>query len=200
MKRSIVALLVGAALVAACGSSDDADSSGDTTVADTEPVDTEPVDTAAPVTDAVATTQATTTVPTTDAPVTTLAEPEATVAEGGDDAGMTADEQAAADAWSTVFDSTIEFVDKEAHLADAIALQPTLEAYTAAGSGFGGINLAPTSVVVDGDTAAVIYDVNFGENPAYTDQEGSIGLVDGVWVVDRAEFCAFMSSARVSCP
>lgn len=113
--------------------------------------------------------------------------------EGGDEAA------AAGDAWTTVFDSTVEFADKSAYLAESAALETTVAAYTAAGDGFGGIGLVPTNVEVDGDTAEITYDVNFGENPAYSDQTGTIALVDGVWTVSRDEFCAFMSSARVSC-
>ncbi|WP_040491966.1 hypothetical protein [Ilumatobacter nonamiensis] len=201
MKRSICSIAVAAVLLAACGSSDDAD----TTVGVTESA---PAETAPPATEAVVTTEETTT---TEAVETTTPEPESTEAvpesteseqEPSDASGadMAAEEQAAADAWSIVFDSTAEFADKETHLADAAALQATLEAYTEAGSGFGGISLVPTAVAIDGETAAITYDVNFGENPAYEDQAGSIGLVDGVWIVDRDEFCAFMSSARVSCP
>lgn len=115
--------------------------------------------------------------------------------EGGDDAAA-----AAGAAWALVFDSTATFDDKSAHLEDADALRATIDAYATAGSGFGGITLAPTDVVVTEPTATVTYDVNFGPNPAYTDQTGEISLVDGVWVVSRDEFCSFMASARVPCP
>ncbi|BAN04444.1 iron-siderophore ABC transporter substrate-binding protein [Ilumatobacter coccineus] len=107
---------------------------------------------------------------------------------------------AAGAAWATVFDSTVAFADKAPHLADAEALEETIEAYAAAGDGFDGISLVPTDVVIDGEAAEVTYDVNFGANPAYTDQIGSIELVDGVWTVSRDEFCSFMASARVGCP
>jgi iron complex transport system substrate-binding protein len=111
-----------------------------------------------------------------------------------------ADADAAAEAWSTVFDSTVAFDVKAPFLADASALQATVEAYEAAGEAVGGISLAPSAVIVDGGTAVVTYDVNFGPNPAYTGQEGTIDLIDGVWVVSRDAFCGFMSSARVACP
>ncbi|MFK7918191.1 MAG: ABC transporter substrate-binding protein [Ilumatobacter sp.] len=112
---------------------------------------------------------------------------------GGDESS------AASDAWSTVFDSTVPFDDKAAFLADAGSLAATVEAYTAAGNGFGGISLVPSDVVVEGDTAEITYDVNFGENPAYSNQTGTLQLVDGVWTVSRDEFCSFMTSARVMC-
>lgn len=117
----------------------------------------------------------------------------------GDGASGATDGGAASAAWSTVFDSTIPFEEKSAFLADAAELEETADAYTAAGDGFGGISLEPTAVAVDGDTATITYDVNFGENPAYGDQVGTITLVDGVWTVSRDEFCSFMSSARVPC-
>lgn len=102
-------------------------------------------------------------------------------------------------AWSTVFDSTVAFADKAPFMADAGALSETVQAYTDAGTGFGGISLVPTDVVVNGESAEITYDANFGENPAYGDQTGTITQVDGVWTVSRDEFCAFMSSARVAC-
>lgn len=118
-------------------------------------------------------------------------------ASGGD---VSADSEAAGAAWAIVFDSTATFADKASHLEDADALKETLEAYATGGESFGGISLAPTEVVIDGSAAAVTYDVNFGENSAYTDLNGEIALVDGEWVVSRDTFCAFMSEARTPCP
>ncbi|MFN3255259.1 MAG: iron-siderophore ABC transporter substrate-binding protein [Ilumatobacter sp.] len=115
--------------------------------------------------------------------------------DGADAAG-----DAASAAWALVFDSTVSFADKAMHLADAAALESTVAAYAAAGEGFGGITLAPTGVAASAEVAEITYDVNFGGNPAYGDQIGTIELVDGVWTVSRDEFCSFMSSARVSCP
>lgn len=108
--------------------------------------------------------------------------------------------QAAAAAWSLVFDSTVAYDDKAAHLADAEALRDTVESYTTAGEAMGGITLEPTDVFVDGDVATVTYDVLFGSNAAYTALEGTITNVDGTWTVSREEFCAFMASARNACP
>ncbi len=123
--------------------------------------------------------------------------------DGGDtpatDAGGDA-EQAASDVWALVFDSAVAYDAKAAHIEDAQALQGTIEGYTAAGEPMGGISLAPTAVAVDGDSATVTYDVMFGDRAAYSDLEGVITLVDGTWVVPRAEFCTFMSSARITCP
>ncbi len=110
------------------------------------------------------------------------------------------DEQAASDAWATAFDSTLGFDDKSSIIEDADALRETIETYTTAGDAMGGISLAPTAVTVDGDTATITYDVLFGENPAYTALEGEMTRVDGVWTVDRDEFCSFMASTRNACP
>jgi len=121
----------------------------------------------------------------------------AAAVEDGSATGSAAD--AAGAAWSTVFDSEVPYDDKAPFLEDAAALRSTIEAFTAAGSGFGGISLQPTEVVVDGDQATVTYDVDFGGNPAYTGQTGSLRLVEGVWTVGRDEFCSFMASARVPC-
>lgn len=110
------------------------------------------------------------------------------------------DQQAAADAWSTVFDSTIGFDVKAPYLASSDELRETVESYTAAGEAMGGIGLEPTAVRIDGDEATVTYDVLFGGAPAYTALEGEMARVDGVWTVGRDEFCTFMASARNACP
>jgi iron-siderophore transport system substrate-binding protein len=110
------------------------------------------------------------------------------------------DQQAAADAWSTVFDSTIGFDDKAPYLESADDLRSTIEAYTTAGEAMGGISLAPTAVAIDGDTATITYDVYFGESAAYTALERGMTRVDGTWTVGRDEFCTFMASARNACP
>ena len=135
--------------------------------------------------------------PTTEVPsVGLLAEAEP--GTSGEDLGD--DEQAAADAWSRVFDSTVGYDDKAAHLDDAAALEATVAAYTTAGEAMGGITLEPTRVVVDGDSATVTYDVMFDGTAAYTALEGEITRTDGVWTVSRDEFCTFMASARNACP
>ncbi|HSL57978.1 MAG TPA: hypothetical protein VK866_09070 [Acidimicrobiales bacterium] len=198
--RSIVrlaAVAVTATLVAAaCGGDDD-----DVTTAAVAPATTETtVVEAASATDE----EATETTETTAAPTTTAAPPEdadpAADDTLADDTAVGDPAEAAAAAWSAVFDSSVPFEDKAPHLADAEALRSTAEAYAGTGNGMGGISLAPSEVVVDGDTATVTYDVLFGGNAAYEDQTGSISLVDGTWVVSRDEFCSFMSSARTPCP
>jgi iron complex transport system substrate-binding protein len=113
---------------------------------------------------------------------------------------LDADQQAAADAWATVFDSTIGFDAKSGLLEDADALQATVESYTTAGEAMGGISLVPTAVVVEGESATITYDVMFGDTAAYTDLTGTIDKVGDAWVVPRSEFCSFMASARNACP
>ena len=117
---------------------------------------------------------------------------------GGSGTGEAA--SAASAAWTLVFDSSVGYDEKAAHLEDAEALRSTVEAYTVAGDAMGGITLVPTDVVADGDAATVTYDVMFGDTAAYTALTGTITLVDGTWVVSRAEFCGFMASARNACP
>ena len=110
------------------------------------------------------------------------------------------DAAAAGEAWSRVFDSNVPFAEKAAHIEDAAGLQATIEAYTTAGATMGGISLTPTDVVVNGDVATITYDVLFGGTVAYSALEGTLSLIDGTWVVGRAEFCGFMASARNACP
>jgi iron complex transport system substrate-binding protein len=128
------------------------------------------------------------------------APPDTTETDDDPAAALDGDQQAAADAWTAVFDSSVAFDDKAAHLEDADALAATIDAYAQAGSAMGGITLDPTAVEVDGDTATITYDVLFGGTAAYTDQTGTMTLVDGLWVVSRDEFCGFMASARNACP
>ena len=117
-------------------------------------------------------------------------------AAGGDGVA----EEAVETAYLTVFDSEVSFDEKLPYLEDAEQLRSTFESFADTAERFGGISLEPTSVVVDGDEAEVTYDVLFGGSAAYTDMSGDAVLRDGVWMVTRARFCAFMSSARVSCP
>lgn len=117
-------------------------------------------------------------------------------ASGGDGAA----EEAVELAYLTVFDSEVPFDEKLPFLEDAEQLRSTFESFADTAERFGGISLEPTSVVVDGDEAEVTYDVLFGGSAAYTDMSGDAVLREGVWMVTRARFCAFMSSARVSCP
>ncbi len=190
MRRAFLTVTVAGSLVlAACGS--DGPSSADTiaSVPATEPAGETTVETTIPQTTTPETATPETTSPETTSPETTTAVPNA------DDPST-----AASAAWSLVFDSTVLFDDKARHLAEAETLRPTVEAYSAAGGGFGGITLEPTAVEVAGEVATITYDVNFGANPAYGDQNGTVALVDGVWTVSRDEFCSFMASARVSCP
>ena len=65
---------------------------------------------------------------------------------------------------------------------------------------FGGFKLEPTAVEIDGDTATVTYNVLFGDAVQYTDQTGTLTLIDGVWQVSRSEYCGFLASARTPCP
>ncbi|NQY56802.1 MAG: ABC transporter substrate-binding protein [Ilumatobacteraceae bacterium] len=110
------------------------------------------------------------------------------------------DDQAAADAWSAVFDSTVAFDGKAEYLESADELRGTIDSYQGVGDSLGGIRLDPVGVVVTDEQAIVTYDVYFGENAAYTALEGEMSLVDGTWTVSRAEFCGFMASARNPCP
>jgi iron complex transport system substrate-binding protein len=126
-----------------------------------------------------------------------------TLADTEDDSsgsGLDAEQQAAADAWATVFDSTIGFDAKSGLLEDADALRATVESYATAGEAMGGISLVPTAVVVDGAAATITYDVMFGDTAAYSDLTGTIDKVGDTWVVPRSEFCSFMASARNACP
>ena len=145
------------------------------------------------------TTIAPSTVSTTTAPASTTTLAPATTAAAGTIAAGTP-EEAAADAYRTVFDSNLGFDAKSKYLGDAANLRATVDAYTAAGTSLGGIKLTPTAVAIAGNAGAVIYDVYFGTTKQYPGLKGTIELRSGTWTVTRAEFCSFMASARTPCP
>lgn len=119
----------------------------------------------------------------------------------GDESGELDDDQAAAAlAYETVFDSATDADAKARFLPDVADLASTIEAYTAAGDGMGGITMDVTEVVLGGDTATVTYDVLFGGTAAYSDLTGTLVRVGDTWTVTRDEFCSFMASARTPCP
>jgi hypothetical protein len=125
---------------------------------------------------------------------------EAAAEEGG--AGVDAsdpDEAAVAEAWTTVFDSSVAADAKAPFLEDPAAAAPTLAAYATTGQMMQGITLAPTDVTVDGDTATVTYDILFAGTPAYEDQTGEVVKLDGAWKVTTEQFCSFMATARTPC-
>lgn len=188
MRRQLLipALITAALVLAACGDDD----ASDRATAPTEAAAATATPSTSPSTES---TEATAAVETAETSVTTAAS-----SGGGPPADP--DSAAAAEAWTTAFDSTIGFADKAAYIADAEALRATIEAYTPAGEAVGGIALLPTDVVVSGDTAKITYDVTFADQVAYEDQEGTIKRIDGEWVVSRKEFCGFMASARNPCP
>lgn len=219
--RGLAALLALTAAVAACGSDGggedrpgdeaavSASASASTSASAAEP--SADMDGGRPLSDATPSTTSSTT------PSTTLPEPRSEEAgsqpadeqdsvdeqvTAGEPAaeGDGAAEEAVETAYLTVFDSEVPFDEKLPYLEDAEQLRSTFESFADTAEGFGGISLEPTSVVIDGAEAEVTYDVLFGGSAAYSDMSGDAVLRDGVWMVTRARFCAFMSSARVSCP
>lgn len=111
-----------------------------------------------------------------------------------------AEADAVAEAWTTVFDSSAPIDTKAPFLQDAAAHRATLEAYADAGDQVGGITLAPSAVVVDGDQATVTYDVRFAGTEAYGDQTGTAVRNGGTWLVPTDAFCRFMAASRTPCP
>jgi ketosteroid isomerase-like protein len=132
---------------------------------------------------------------------TETSESETTETTAGDEAeaGGAADEDAAGEAVSTVFDSAVPFDDKVALIEGGEAHRADHEAYVGAANGVGGITVEPTDVAVDGDTATVTYRVLFGGNEAYADLTMDVTRVDGEWIVPTSAFCGFLASARTPC-
>ncbi len=184
MRTTATAVLAVALLVAACGDTADTEAG--------EPASQAETTTAAPTT---------TVAPTTTAPpttTTTVTEPEPAPAEivPGEDA----DVDAIVIAYATAFDSVSEYAAKAPFIDDPAGLEETVTKYLSTGESMGGIGVAVTSVTIDGDQAAVTYDLLFNDNPTYPNQTGTAILTADGWKVPRDVFCSLMASARVGCP
>lgn len=183
MKRLAIPLFLVALLAAACGDSSE--------VAEGAPAAEAATTTVAPPTTA--------TPATTAAPVTTAA-PATTAAPQGITPGEDPDVDAIVLAYQIAFDSTSDYATKAPYIDDPIGLEETVVAYLETGETFNGVAVVATGVTIDGDTAAVAYDLYFGGNPTYPDLTGTaVKTADG-WKVPRADFCSLMRSARVGCP
>ena len=180
MKRLLIAVLALMLATAACGGGDS--SSGDTTT------------TAAPTTTTEATT--TTAAPTTTTQATTTTEATTTTIGSSGDPAV----DAITSAFSVAFDSTSDFAAKSAYIDDPTGLEDTVATYMATGESMGGVSVAVTDVVVNGDTADVTYDLLFNGNPVYPEQTGTAVLTADGWKVPRDVFCTLMGHARASCP
>jgi hypothetical protein len=66
-------------------------------------------------------------------------------------------------------------------------------AYAAAGDNKGGISLAPSTAVIDGQTATITYDLLFGASAACNDLSRPATLVDGTWTVGQNDYCDFLA-------
>ena len=188
MNRLLVALATLALVAAACG--DDAEPSAQA----------ETSSTAAPTTtttEAPTTTTTTTAAPTT---TTTTAAPETTTTAGGIVPGEDEEVDAVVLAFTTAFDSEVDYDGKARYIDDPSGLEETVAAYTATGDVVGRLTVEPASVAIEGDVATVTYTILFGGNPTYADQTGEAIRGAENWQVPRDVFCDLMSSARVGCP
>lgn len=185
LNRIAVLIVMIAVVGAACGDGSDSDAATATTAA---------AEVAAPTTLAPTTTEA-------PAPSTTEAAPTTTtMSESAIVPGDDPDVDAIVLAYETAFDSVSDFETKAPFIDDPTGLEDTVAQYLTTGTTMGGIGVAVTEVVIDGDTATVTYDLLFNDNPTYPDLTGSAVLTDAGWQVPRANFCSLMSSARVGCP
>jgi hypothetical protein len=184
--RVSVFLAVALAVVAAgCGGSDTAD---------------EPATSEAPApTTTIATTTTAPTTTTTTASTTTVAAT-TTVAGGGIVPGEDADVDAVVNAYQIVFSSETTYDEKVPYLVEPEGLEETVSQYQQTGDAMGGVELAPSAVTINGETAEVTYDLLFGGTPTYPDLVGDAVLIDETWMITRDMFCGMMASARVGCP
>lgn len=176
MKRMMILVVAGAIVVAACSGADESSETATET-------------TSAPTTTVEVTTTTIAATTTVDASV-----PLSPVVPGED-----ADADAIVDLFAVAFDSETTFAEKAPLIDDPAGLEPTVEAYKAAGESFGGIFLEVTATGIDGDSAGVMYDLLFGGSPFQSGQMGEAVNNDGQWQVTREYFCSIMELARVDC-
>ena len=112
----------------------------------------------------------------------------------------TAEEEAAMNAFRLVYGSETIWEDKAPHLQKANELRDANEAYRLGAVDNDGITLTPKAAEINDNEAVIIYDVYFGDSPAYTDLDRTIYLVDGIWQVTKDDFCGFLSAAQTPCP
>ena len=112
----------------------------------------------------------------------------------------TAEEEAAMKAFRLVYGSETIWEDKAPHLQKANELRYAYEAYRLGAVDNDGITLTPKAAEINDNEAVIIYDVYFGDSPAYTDLDRTIYLVDGIWQVTKDDFCGFLSAAQTPCP
>ena len=108
--------------------------------------------------------------------------------------------ESALDVFTLVYDSDSPFDSVGPHLENADALQATHAEFAAFGASVGGIQVVPTAVTIDDDTATITFDVHVAGTPYSSGGDGVLQLRDGVWVAPRSEFCAGMQLAGISCP
>ena len=111
----------------------------------------------------------------------------------------TEDESAAMEAFRLVYGSETEWNEKQPHLENASQLRNANQAYRIGAEDNGGITLRPKSAQIEGNKATVVYDVYFGDAPAYNDLQRSLYLVEGIWQVTESDFCDFLSAAQTPC-
>ena len=175
MKKAVMAVAVMALVVAACGGSGDDEATPETTAAPTTTT-----------TQAPATTQA--------ADAGDAGEAESFIPSGDPEI------DAVATAYMVAFDSTTDYETKLPHVEDLTGLEDTVARYMEQGESMGGVTIVIKDVVINGDSADVLYDLMFNERPIYPDLPGTAMLTADGWKVPRGEFCGMMSSARVPCP
>lgn len=185
MKKATMAALALALIAAACGGGDEGAAETTTTesVAETTTTVAETTTTVAETTTTVAET------------TTTEAVTETTFESTGDP-----DVDAIMIAFMVAFDSTSPYEAKAPYIDDPTGLEGTVETYMQTGNTMGGVSVAVTDVVIDGEQAEATYDLLFNGNPVYPAQTGTAVFVDDAWKLPRDVFCGLMALARSNCP
>jgi hypothetical protein len=188
--RSIAALALAGALLVGCGDDDDDTAADDTTTSTTTAEET-------------TTTVADDTTTTAAEASTTTAVPAATTtaaAAGAELVTSDPDVAAVAEAFTTVFDSSVPVADKEPYLPEFATLEPVLEQFGTAADALGGVTVDISDVTVDGDTATAAFDVLAGGAVYAPDFTGDAIRTESGWGLSLEYVCTFLGYAQISCP
>ncbi|WP_436773692.1 hypothetical protein [Yinghuangia sp. YIM S09857] len=174
--------IAGVLLLAGCGDDDDKDE------AKTSPSASAPATGGAPTTGAPATT-----------PATGGAGSSAPAAGPADPATFTADQKAAATAYTQMLDTKVPVDQRKAGIQDAEGIAPLLNELLA-NPALGTASIKVNNVAVNGDKAQVTFDVIVGGAPFYPNQTGDAVKVDGKWLVGKKTVCGFGGGLGITQP
>lgn len=116
-----------------------------------------------------------------------------------DAATFTADQKAAAAAFTQMLDAKVPVDQRKAGIQDATAIAPLLDTLLANPS-LGTASIKVNDVAVSGDNAVVSFDVLVSGAPFYPNQKGDAVKQNGKWLVGKKTVCGFGTGLGIPAP